>query len=267
MRSRRLFGIALVCMMIPCAKTVQIDCTSCLADTYSEKSASTTNTCVSCAGNSTSAVASGSASNCTCDSGFSEFRKGSNLVCEYSNLSDGEILDFQVFIEKSLNLSTSLVKSGIDDFTKNINIINKVQIMTEAYSDTDTYDIRLLVPHTVDVALHLVDVYRLLVRKCEDANSAVIMFVDGKISLRKTLPLFELGDRIFLYENRARTINQLIFTKTTQTIDQIKLSPKNLQIVGIIRSVFVVRSACTDLSCECQPSPQDYCDSNLRTLT
>ena len=270
MRSRRLFEIAVVCLMLPYVKTVQFNCTSCAAGTYSEKVGATTNTCVKCAGNSTSTIASGLASDCTCDSGFSEFRKGSNLACVHSNLPDGKIFDFQIFIDKSVNFSISLVKSVIDNFTTNLNIINEVHLLEDTSSDTNTHDIRLLVPDNIDDALRLRDVYRLLLQQYQGTDTAYVIAVDGTISLRKTLPQLALGDRMFTYQNRARTINPLIFTKTTQTTDESKiraLSPKNSRFVVSPTSVFVVRSTCTKILCACQPDPQDYCDSNLRTLT
>ena len=104
----------------------------------------------------------------------------------------------------------------------------------------------------------------------QGTDNAFVVSVDGTMSLRKTLPQLALGDRMFTYQNKARPINPLIFTKTTQTTDETQfraLSPKNSRFDVPPASIFVVRSACTNLSCECQPHPQDYCDSNLRTLT
>jgi len=270
MRTRRLFRIAVVCIMLTCVKTSQSGCTSCESGTYSEIIGATSNTCLQCAGNSTSAAASSSPDDCMCISGFWAFRNGSNLVCVHSNLPNSGIIHFQFFIEKSVNFSVPLVKSVIANFANNLNIIDEVHFVQDVASDTDTFDIRLLVPNTTTAALRLSDVYRLLLMQYQGTDNAFVIAVDGTMSLRKTLPHLALGDRMFTYQNKARPINPLIFTKTTQTTDETQfraLSPKNSRFDVPPASIFVVRSACTDLSCECQPNTQDYCDSNLRTLT
>jgi len=268
MRTYRLVQIAIHCIMLACVQTQSIDidleCTSCASGTYSDVLAAIT--CIPCAANSSSGIESAS---CSCNVGLVQFGTGSGLQCVNPVLPDVKIVYSEVFIDRSIDFTTSIVKSVIERIANDSNTVTQVELVEDAISDTHIFHIRLLLAKNKTVALRLTDIYSLLLQRYSGSDPALIIVVDGMTSLRTILPQLSLGDRMFTYQTSMRTMNPFIFTKITQTTNITKyhaLSPKNVQVTNVT-SVFVVRSECTNLSCQCQPSPQNCCDDSLRTLT
>jgi len=188
----------------------------------------------------------------------------SELECNGYNLSSGRIIEFNITTGKELNLNATTVKSVVVDFVNDVSTLVHVYPENFSISTNSDFGVRLFVPNTNTEPLILNDIYTQLQQLIRnDGDDAIILFIDGTISLGTQSPNFQSGDRIFFLDSAIRVINPFSAIAITPT----RISPKNYIPSSSTEIVVVIRQVCIGLSCQCQKNFLHYCGTDLRTLT
>ena len=235
--------------------------TTCVAGQFLEN-----NNCIDCESGKYKA----SSGNDTCDSclgGFPSimsYGATSEQICNGYDLSSGKIIEFNITTQKQFNLNATIVKSVVVDFVNNVSTLVHVYPKNFSISNNSDFGVRLFVPNTNTTPLILNDIYTQLQQLIRnDGDDAIILFMDGTISLGTQSPNFQSGDRIFFLDSAIRVINPF----STIAITQTRISPKNYIPSSSTEIVVVIRQVCIGLSCQCQKNFLHYCGTDLRTLT
>jgi len=188
----------------------------------------------------------------------------SEQICNGYDLSSGKIIEFNITTQKQFNLNATIVKSVVVDFVNNVSTLVHVYPKNFSISNNSDLSVRLFVPNTNTAPLILNDIYTQLQQLIRnDGDDAIILFIDGTISLGTQSPNFQSGDRIFFLDSAIRVINPF----STIAITQTRISPKNYIPSSSTEIVVVIRQVCIGLSCQCQKNFLHYCGTDLRTLT